>query len=123
MTHIALLSGLVGIPTLVGVQKTTVQLSQLSHRWGSLRILHFNLPTSRSLLKCRCTKGFRTGDVSLTPPVEVPSYPPLGGSDYSLRYNAMVVASCGFLRGGMKGGQKGGGTGGVKGGVRSVNYL
>ena len=88
--------------------------------------MHFDLPTSRSLLKCRYTKGFRTGGLSLTPPVEVPSNPPseaLEGSDYSLRHNAMVVASCGFLRGGVKGGQKGGGTGGVKAGVRSVNYL
>ena len=88
--------------------------------------MHFNLPTSRFLLKRRCTEGLGTGGLSLTPPVEVPSNPPseaLGGSDYSLRHNAMVVASCGFLRGGVKGGQKGGGTGGVKGGVRSVNYL
>ena len=113
MTHIALLSGLVGIPILVGVQKNDFPL----------RILHFNLPTSRFFLKRRCTEGLGTGGLSLTPPVEVPSYPPLGGSDYSLRHNAMVVASCGFLRGGVKGGQKGGGTGGVKGGVRSANYL
>ena len=71
-------------------------------------------------------RHFRTGGLSLTPPVEVPSNPPseaLEGSDYSLRHNAMVVASCGFLRGGVTGGQKGGGTGGVKGGHRSVKPL
>ena len=67
-------------------------------------------------------RGFGDGrslaDTSRWGPVQSP----LGGSDYSLRHNA-IVASCGFLRGGQKGGQKGGGTGGVKGGVRSVNYL
>ena len=68
-------------------------------------------------------KGFQDGrslaDTSRRGPVQSP----LESSDCSSRHNAMVVASCGFLRGGVKGGQKGGGTGGVKGGVRSVNYL
>ena len=86
MAYIALLSDPFSIPISVGVQKTTVQFLLLASEQvravsivtqvGLVKNFDFNLPTSRFLLKRRYTKGFRTGGVSLTPPVEVPSNPP-----------------------------------------------